>query len=401
MRTVKLLWIATKSPWPPVDGGRLVQWLTLAALKHQGVEATVVVPWVETPADRRSRTAAAEALAEICTPHLVTAGTGTLRPLASALPGGPPLSRARHRRPEVQSRVDRLVTAGRWDAVHVEQLQAIDQAGPAFRSGLPVVLRAQNVESELWRQVADRSSGLRRILARRETRRMERWEGRSVRAATCTVALTARDADRLRRLSGGEAVEAIPAPFPGNLPAGPADLPGEPAVVVLSGDRGWLPNREAEDWFVKEIWPAVVGRLPGARLHLFSGAAGSRRGLAGSIRTHPPPEDSARAFAAGSILAVPLRIASGVRMKILEAWARGVPVVATPEAAAGLEPETGDLIALASDPPGFARAVARLHEDPESRRRTCAAARRALAERHDPETVARRWLAVYSAVSAA
>lgn len=51
---------------------------------------------------------------------------------------------------------------------------------------------------------------------------------------------------------------------------------------------------------------------------------------------HPAPEDSRDAFAPGSVLVVPLRLASGVRMKILEAWARGVPVVATPEAVGGL-----------------------------------------------------------------
>jgi glycosyltransferase involved in cell wall biosynthesis len=85
------------------------------------------------------------------------------------------------------------------------------------------------------------------------------------------------------------------------------------------------------------------------------------------VETHPAPADSREAFAPGAILVVPLRIASGIRMKILEAWARGLPVVATPEAAAGLEAEDGRELLLA--------------------------------ERHDPAAVSRRLLEIYGLVA--
>ncbi len=69
-------------------------------------------------------------------------------------------------------------------------------------------------------------------------------------------------------------------------------------------------------------------------------------------------------FPEGAILVVPLRIASGVRMKILEAWARGVPVVATQEAVAGLGVEDGAGYLVAGDGMEFSSAIRRIHKQP-------------------------------------
>ena len=85
---------------------------------------------------------------------------------------------------------------------------------------------------------------------------------------------------------------------------------------------------------------------------------------------------------------VPLRIASGANVRILEAWARGLAVVATPIAAAGVDPGDGAAIAVAATPAEFVAAFCRLASDPEARRRAVAAGRAALAAHHDPATLA-------------
>jgi len=90
-----------------------------------------------------------------------------------------------------------------------------------------------------------------------------------------------------------------------------------------------------------------------------------------------------------------LRIASGVRMKILEAWAHGVPVVGTPAAVAGLEVEDGREALVAADPAAFAEAVARLHREPDLVQRLVENGRRARQERHDPGRVVADLLDAY------
>jgi len=190
-------------------------------------------------------------------------------------------------------------------------------------------------------------------------------------------AATARSIDRLTAAAN-----------PGSLGSEP--LPGAPAVVLLGGSS-WPPNRDAARWFVRRVWLAVLERSPAATLHCFGGPVASDET---SIRSHPAPADSARAFPAGAILAVPLRIASGVRMKILEAWARGVPVVATPQAA-GLGVEDGRQLLVAEDARGFAAACARLAAEPDLAPRLTEEGRGLLAAAHRPESVAEKLLAVY------
>lgn len=382
---MRILWVATKAPWPTNDGGRLVQWLTLESLRDQGVDVTLVAPIRRGgSADCRSR------LSEVCTPSLVermwVETEEGWRP-----PGwlSKPLSIARHFQPPVRRRVEALVAKERFDLVHVEQLQALPQAWPASAE-MPLVLRAQNVESDLWRRAA-RSLRIGRPLALLEARRLARWEGAAIRRVSTAVALTWADACRLRELAGETGrVEHVSPPFKPVLPIGGATLPGSPAIVLF-GNHSWYPNREGESWFRKEVWPEVAKRLPGCILHTFGGSSENRPG----IQAHPAPEDSGEAFAPGSIMVVPLRIASGVRMKILEAWARGVPVVATPEAAAGLEVESGRQLFIADDAESFARACVRLASETGGVQRIVEEGRRYLVAHHLPEHAGERLVEVY------
>jgi hypothetical protein len=380
---VNVLVVATKAPWPAVDGGRFLLLNTLRALAAAGCRLTLVAP---VDPGRFDLSEVARELAPFCTPALVPAAP--LSPAAALLrAGGAPLSIARHSLPAVRAEVERRLAAERFDLVHAEQLQAVPQTEPAFARRVPVVLRAQNVESDLWAATARRGRGLRGLLLRREAKKLAEWEGSAVRRAARTLALTAEDAARLSELAGGRGkVGVVRAAFP-DLPPGTGRLEGDPAVVLF-GSQGWLPNAESTAWFAAEVWPAVRAACPGAVLHLFGSEA------PGAV-PHPAPKDSAEVYAPGSILAVPLRIASGVRIKILEAWARGVPVVATPAALAGLEAVDGREALVACDAPEFAAAIGRLHREPGLAAALIEGGRRARRERHEPKIVAERLMEEY------
>jgi glycosyltransferase involved in cell wall biosynthesis len=110
----------------------------------------------------------------------------------------------------------------------------------------------------------------------------------------------------------------------------------------------------------------------------------------------PAPADGRELFAEGAVLVVPLHVASGVRMKILEAWARGVPVVSTPAGEQGLDATDGHELLLARDPESFALALRRLHAEPGLAELVIAAGRRRLAAHHEPGAVATRLTEVYA-----
>jgi hypothetical protein len=387
---MKLLLAATKAPWPPVDGGRFLLLNTLEALAAAGCRVTLVAP-IDPAAFDLARVT--RELSAWCEPVLVPAAP--LPPLAALLRsgGGAPLSIARHSLPAVRRVVEERLKGERFDLVHAEQLQALPQVERAFTQGVPVVLRAQNVESDLWRAAGARGSGVRGLWLRGESRRLATWEGRAVRRTAATLALTAEDAARLNELAGGGRVGVVRAPFP-ELPPGSGHLEGDPPVVVF-GSRGWMPNEDSVAWYLKDVWPAVRSEVPGAVLHLYGiDLASAPPGVA----VHPPPGDSGEAFPPDSILAVPLRIASGVRIKILEAWARGVPVVGTPAALAGLEVSDGKEALVAREPRDFASAIRRLHQEPELAASLVQEGLRARQERHDPHRIARRLLDEYEKI---
>lgn len=389
---MRILVVATKLPWPANDGGRLALWWTLRGLADAGHEIALVAPTAIGPD--------ADTLARL-------RGVGAAFPVAVTAPSWPlsawrarrerqALTIARHRHPAVAATVAQLVQSWSPDVVHVEQLQAWANARPARDAGLPCVLRAQNVEASLWAQAA-RRGGFARWLAA-EAARVSRDEKRAVDEADLTLAITARDVQTFDAAPSGIAAARVAAwspPFPPYLDAGqPRD--GEPAIAV-AGSGGWWPNREGLHWFLREVAPALATRWPASRVHVFGA---STREPAPNLSLHPAPHDAVDAFPRGAICAVPLLSGSGIRMRILEAWARGLPVVATTVAAAGLEVRSGCELLIADTPREFVEAVSRLHADAALAASLVDAGRRHLRREHEPARQTEALLAHYHAAIA-
>jgi hypothetical protein len=381
-RELRILFVATKPAFPPRDGGRLLIWNTLSQLAARGHRITYVAP--DLGADP---SLALEHLQSVCERVRLVPGKPTaLLPAAfKALVGRTPMSVLRHSHGDVRRTIASEIAECPPDVIHAEQIQAFFNL-PQIDPRIPVVLRAQNVESRLWRMVAQR----RRYLAwpaRDEARKMAALESQAIRRAARTVVLTKPDAETLAGGAGAEArrISIIRPPFPTTLPAGARTLEGDPAVVILTG--GWLPNRDSLEWFLDEIWPEIRIQNPRARAHVFGGK-GNDTGPAVSF--HPPPSDSAEMFCSGSIVVVPLRIASGIRMKILEAWARRVPVVATSTAVGGLEDVNSGGYLRAENGRDFGSAIHRIHNDPELRHELVEAGSRAMSTYFEPHLIATR-----------
>lgn len=389
---MRILVVATKLPWPARDGGRLVLAATLEALADAGHRQCVVAP--RTTADPEVELPAA--LRDAVQLHPVPVGAIPW-PVAAlrALQRGEAVGIARHRHAGVEIEVARQIARWKPDVVHVEQLQAWAHVAPARAAGVPTLLRMQNVESDLWAGLA-RTGGARRLL-RFQARRLRRAEREAMRAATRVLALTEEDATALRTIADhdGVAIHALAPPFAAARLAG-RRLEGAPAVAV-SGSTGWRPNSDALAWSLRELAPRLQARCPDARLHVFAADLPAAPGVV----AHAPPRDAIDAFPAGAIAAVPLFVGSGIRMRILEAWARGLPVVATPVAAAGLGAEHRRELLLASDADGFVDAILQLHADASLRAKLVAAGHAALASRHDPATQAAALLAHYRALQQA
>jgi len=385
--SLRILFVGTKPAFPPIDGGRLLMWDTIVQLAARGHRITFVAP--DLSLDHRE---SENHLSRNCTGvHLISARAGFFAPsLIKAVLTGQPVSIIRHSHRAVRNFLAEAVVRETYDVVHAEQVHAMVNL-PSSRALPPVVLRAQNVESQLWRMVA-RINPRVAWFARREARRMSAYEASALSRTATTIALTAHDGAILGGALGMAArrIRIIPPPFPAKLAKAEEPLEGDPAIVLVAGS--WMPNWDSTRWFFASIWGEILRLSPAARVHVFGSKAPSGAPAASWQRI---ATDSITLFRPEAILVVPLRIASGIRMKILEAWARGVPVVATPEAVSGLEGTDGKEFLLARDGPEFAAAIRRLRREPNLRQRLVDGGRSTLAARFDPGVVASTLEATY------
>ncbi len=154
----------------------------------------------------------------------------------------------------------------------------------------------------------------------------------------------------------------------------------EPMTMLFVGSFRHEPNRVAVEWFVREVLPLVLQRQPRARLVLVgsdSPAAHTFADFAGAIEMVGFVEDVRDPLARYSLFVCPILSGSGVRVKLLEAFAAGIPVVSTAVGAEGLARKDGQFCALADRPREFADRVVELLENPKE---AAALASRARAE---------------------
>jgi glycosyltransferase involved in cell wall biosynthesis len=162
-----------------------------------------------------------------------------------------------------------------------------------------------------------------------------------------------------------------------------APLDGAP-VAGFIGTGTWAPTREALRRLVTSVWPRIHERVPDARLCI--AGRGTEQlvphGKHGIEALGEVP--SAAQFMQGlSVLVYPLGRGSGMKVKVLEAIASGVPVVTTPEGCEGIDAGAGAIVATKDD--DLAAAAASLLDDEVERRNRGAAARAAYLARYTPE----------------
>ena len=134
-------------------------------------------------------------------------------------------------------------------------------------------------------------------------------------------------------------------------------------TLLFAGFYAYGPNREAIDFLVTSVMPALRHSHPSATLALTGGGAPYREPWirnAGSI----PYDDFAGFVGACGVAVAPIFSGSGTRLKILEAMAAGIPVVATPKAAEGLGLRHREHFLLANNQKEFVDAIAALFENP-------------------------------------
>ncbi|HLG94791.1 MAG TPA: glycosyltransferase [Bryobacteraceae bacterium] len=175
----------------------------------------------------------------------------------------------------------------------------------------------------------------------------------------------------------------------------------EPETMLFLGSFRHLPNQEALDWFVQRVLPRVLKQSPGARLVIVGAEPPPRHSLPDlpeNIELRGYVEDVREPLGRYAVFVCPILSGSGMRVKLLEAFAAGIPVVSTPLGAEGLTARDGEICALSADPAGFAAKILELFADTEKARTLARRARQHVVKTRDMAVLTRNLLETYRAV---
>ncbi len=313
-----------------------------------------------------------------------------LRNARRALRGVPPLIDRLSGLSDSIERAIRALGGGHYDLCIVEHFWCAPYVDLLGRFCTETVLDLHNIESVLHHRCAGVSGGLIRAGHRRFAAASQELESALLPRFSAVLVPSKVDASAVRPIAPAARVHV----YPNSIPW--VDVPQSPELprLVFSGNFEYHPNIDAVEFLASEIWPRIRKLRPELRLrlvgrgdrfirHLLPKGSSAETG----IDLTGPIENSLTEIGQAQIVLAPLRVGSGTRIKILEAWAAARCVVATPVAAEGLSAVNGLNIALESDPAPFAARVADLAADEPSRRRLGEAGRRTFTHNYTWETV--------------
>jgi GT2 family glycosyltransferase/glycosyltransferase involved in cell wall biosynthesis len=175
----------------------------------------------------------------------------------------------------------------------------------------------------------------------------------------------------------------------------------ESFTMLFLGSFRHTPNQEALDWFAFKVLPCVLERCPKARLVIVGAEPPPRHSLPDlpeNIDLRGFVEDVREPLARYAVFVCPILSGSGMRVKLLEAFSAGIPVVSTRVGAEGLTTKDGEICALADDPAEFAAKVIELFNDAGKAREMARRAREQVVATRDMGVLTRQLVESYRAV---
>jgi polysaccharide biosynthesis protein PslH len=378
----RALFLTHEPPYPPISGARLRSWHLMRELERRGWELSLFA----LATTEEERAASLGPLRELCAEAAVevlpSSRAARYRRIAGAL--------ARRRAFQTRYFFDPAARASLAESGMLDRADVVVVSLLYMRPYLPPQLTSRAVfdthNSEVGRMESMRRRAPlspRGVVARAQARLVEELERSVTRDLARTLAVSEEERSWFDAIAPGR-VDLVPngVDCEGIRPR--QIQPAAPELLFI-GSMGYGANQDGVIWFAREVLPLL--RPAQARLTIVGG--GAPPALLRALERAPLLVEATgfvdrtdAYFDRARVMVVPLRIGGGTRLKILEALARGVPVVSTTLGAEGLDLTPGCDLLIADEPKAFAGAIGRLLDD--------AALCRDLA-RNGRETVERRY----------
>ena len=301
---------------------------------------------------------------------------------------------------DFKKRLAEVLDKEQFDVVQLEVLfmapyvETIRQHSKAM-----IVLRAHNVEHKIWERIAkDTKSPLKRWYINHLAKTLKEFELNALETVDGVAAITRKDAAFFRKYCSKPVIDIPFGVYPEQFNP-KYEIEGKPKFYHI-GSMNWMPNEEGIRWFVDEVLPKTVEKVPDFVYHL------AGRSMPEWLTSMKNPHvdvvgevPDAKEFVTNHDVAiVPLLSGSGIRIKIIESMALGKTVITTRVGAEGILYDEEVNIIIAENKAKMVEAIRSLNENPETAVRIGQAARKLVEETYDNRKIIARLLMFYEQI---
>jgi glycosyltransferase involved in cell wall biosynthesis len=285
-----------------------------------------------------------------------------------------------------------ILHAGNFDSVQLESIHLWPYAGVirSAPSRPSLVHDYHDVQSDLMRRYADAARNpLKRLVAYRTAHLLEKMEEDANVSCDALTTVSERDRQHVLRQSPAANVHSVPngveCSFYDGCYAAQSSGDGVRNKLLFVGSMEAHANIDAVHYFVRHAWPSFRERFPALQFVIAGkNPHPSIQTLASDrIRVTGTVEDVRPYYSDALAMIVPIRVAGGTRLKILESMAAGVPVISTTIGAEGIEADNGVHLLIADTPEDMVQALGRIMASPGETARLREQARALALSRYD------------------
>ena len=299
-----------------------------------------------------------------------------------------------------KKRLTEVLKKGQFDVVQLEMLYMAPYVETIRKhSKAMVVLRAHNVEHKIWERIAKETKFfLKRWYINHLAKTLKEYELNALETVDGIAAITRKDAAFFRKYCSKPVIDIPYGVYPEEFTP-KSEFEGKPKFYHI-GSMNWMPNEEGIRWFIDEVLPKTVEKVPNFVYHL------AGRNMPEWLTTLQNPHidvigevPDAKSFVAQHDVAiVPLLSGSGIRIKIIESMAMGKTVITTRVGAEGILYDEDVNIIIAENKAKMVEAIRAINENPETATRIGQAARRLVEETYDNRKIIARLLMFYDQI---
>jgi glycosyltransferase involved in cell wall biosynthesis len=401
---LRILQLSPRLPYPLFDGGVISVFKVAEMTSRLGHHVTFVT-YID--ADPEMNAKAREVYKDIVQLELVEKPLPptNLVLLKTLFKGAYPIER--RMMPEMFTLIERLMSESAYDIVHLDHAH-MGKYGLWMKErwDIPIVLREHNYETLIYeRFAANAKNPFKKLVASIHAERLRKEEANFIRSFDATIPITLQDEELMRRDAPNATYYTIPAGVDTNYYRPSEQTKEVPNSILWIGGTNWLPNRDAIEYFVKEIFPLVVKSVPDATFDIVGEGTDHLQTLiqqwVTKMRLHGRVPDIRPFMERSAVMICPLRVGGGMRLKLLDFFASGKAVVSTRVGAEGNMARDGEEILLCDAAASFADGVVKLLANSEHRAKLGMNARRLVEEEYSWQSVGKRFCEVYKKVIAA